>query len=66
MIELFIVISLYVNGDYRVDEYKTQEACELHRDALRAEYKDDWFRIAFFCKKVLIHTSKNNPFKDNQ
>ena len=64
MIELYIVITMYVTGDYRTDEYLDKETCELHRDALRSEYKNDDFRVAFYCKKLIIHTSKNNPFKD--
>lgn len=55
---------MYVTGDYRADEYLDKETCELHRDALRSEYKGDKWKVAFYCKKVIIHTSKGNPFSD--
>jgi len=56
MIELFIVITMYgSDGNYRVDEYKDQKACELHRDALRQEHKGDEYYKAIFCKKVQLH-----------
>ena len=62
MIEFFIMVTIYLDGAYYVayKEYKTLEHCEKARELREYEKIDPTTLIV--CKKILIHTSKNNPF----
>lgn len=61
MIELFLMIAIYQNDEISVRrEYKTLEHCEKAKEL--ANYEKTDFTKLIICKKLVIYTSKNNPF----
>ena len=62
MIEFYIIVTIFLSGDYTTSykEYATLEHCEKAKELLEYERRETAKLIV--CKKIIIHTSKNNPF----